>query len=101
MPLPVTDIETLKAYINGVMKRADHHAGDVNEIALVLAGVIVWRKDDEPIKINARDGEMKNVLWVRINNTKYAFSYNHHTREIELRQASLKGSMLHTCSNHT
>lgn len=45
MPLPVTDVEILQGYINGVMARADHHANEVEEIALALAGAIVWKKD--------------------------------------------------------
>jgi hypothetical protein len=101
MPLQVTDIQTLKSYIDGVMKRADHDAGGVNEISLALAGAIVWRKDDEPIEVLARDGETKNVLWVKINNNRYAFSYNHMTGEIELRHNSTRGSILHTFSNST
>ncbi|WP_449405789.1 hypothetical protein [Massilia phosphatilytica] len=37
---------------------AIHHAGKVNEIALALAGAILWRKnDDEPIKVMMREGE--------------------------------------------
>jgi NADPH-dependent 7-cyano-7-deazaguanine reductase QueF len=34
--MTVTEIEELRAYMNGVMNRADHHAGAVNEIALAL-----------------------------------------------------------------
>ncbi|MEH2086347.1 hypothetical protein [Nostoc sp.] len=101
MTLEVTDIQTLKSYIDGVMERADHHAGDVNEICLALAGAIVWRKDDAPIEVRVRDGEIKNQLWVKINHTRYAFSYNHTTGEIELRQGSSKGKILHTFSNKT
>lgn len=44
MALTVTEIEELRAYINGVMARADHHAGNVKEIALTLTGAILWRK---------------------------------------------------------
>ncbi|MBI1746127.1 MAG: hypothetical protein HYR55_06020 [Acidobacteria bacterium] len=52
MALTVTEIEELRAYLNGVMNRADHHAGNVNAIALALAGAILWRKnDEEPIKV--------------------------------------------------
>ncbi|MHC5721892.1 MAG: hypothetical protein ACYTX0_60210, partial [Nostoc sp.] len=75
MTLEVTDIQTLKSYIDGVMERADHHAGDVNEICLALAGAIVWRKDDAPIKVRVSGGEIKNQLWVKINHTRYVFSY--------------------------
>ncbi|MEH2444549.1 MAG: hypothetical protein V7K18_01825 [Nostoc sp.] len=101
MPLQVTDIQTLKGYIDGVMERADHHAGGVNEISLALAGEIVWRKDDDPIQVMVRDGETKNVLWVKINHTRYAFCYNHTTGEIELRQDNIRGKILHTFSNKT
>jgi len=101
MPLKVTDIQTLKGYIDGVMKRADHHAGGVTEISLALAGAIIWRKDDAPIEVMARDGETKNVLWVKINDTRYSFSYNHTSGEIELRQNNIRGRILHTFSNDT
>jgi hypothetical protein len=101
MPLEVTDIQTLKGYIDGVMERADHHAGGVNEISLALAGAIVWRKDNDPIQVMVRDGESKNILWVKINQKRYAFSYNHTTGEIELRQGSIRGKILHTFSNKT
>ena len=36
MALTVTEIEELRQYIIGVMARADHHAGNVKEIALAL-----------------------------------------------------------------
>jgi hypothetical protein len=62
MPVAIADVDALKAYIDGVMYRAAHHAGQVNAIALALAGAIVWRKDAEPIEVMARDGETKNVL---------------------------------------
>jgi hypothetical protein len=102
MPLTVTEIEQLRNYINGVMTRADHHAGPVNEIALALAGAIIWRKDDdEPIKVMARDGETKNVLWARINGQRYAFSYNHSAGQIEMRRGSTQGQILQAFSNTT
>lgn len=60
MPLTVTEVEELRAYLSGVMNRADHHAGRVNEIALALAGAILWRKSDEhPIKVMAMEGQTK------------------------------------------
>lgn len=102
MALTVTEIEELRAYLNGVMNRADHHAGAVNEIALALAGAILWRKnDEEPIKVMVRDGHTTNVLWVRIGSTRYAFSYNHDAGQIEMREGSTHGPTLHTFTNST
>lgn len=102
MALTVTEVEELREYIKGVMARADHHAGSVNEIALALAGAILWRKDDaEPIKVMAHGAETKNVLWARINGQRYAFSYNHDTGQIEMRQGGTHGPTLHQFSNAT
>jgi len=100
--LTVTEVEELRAYVNGVMERADHHADNVHEITLALTGAILWRKDDdEPIRVMAQNGETKNVLWVRIEGERYAFSYNHSARMIEMRRGGTHGETLHTFSNAT
>lgn len=102
MALAVTGIDELRAYLCGVMDRADHHAGDVQEIALALAGAILWRKDDDkPIKVMVHNGQTKNVLWVSIDGTRYAFSYDHAGVAIEMRQGTLQGQTLHTFTNST
>lgn len=102
MPLTVTEIEGLQEYLRGVMTRADHHAGAVNEVALALTGAIIWRKDDDqPIKVMAHNGQTKNVLWVHIGGNYYAFSYNHSVGEIEMRQRTTQGPVLHRFSNLT
>lgn len=102
MPLTVTEIEELREYLRGVMDRADHHAEAVNEVALALAGAIIWRKDDdEPIKVMAQNGETKNVLWVRIGGQRFAFSYNHSAGAIEMRRDSTQGPVLNSFSNRT
>lgn len=102
MPLPVTDITILKAYLQGIMERADHHANEVEEIALALAGAIIWRKDeDRDIEVMQHQGDTKNVLWVHINRNRYAFSYNHVAKEIEMRDGTTRGSVLHSFSNNT
>ncbi len=102
MALSVTEVEHLRQYIRGVMARADHHAGNVKEIALALVGAILWRKDDlAAIKVMERDGETTNVLWVAINGNRYAFSYNHDAGLIEMKDGSIQGKVLHTFSNKT
>jgi len=40
------------------LERADHHADNVNEIALAIAGGIIW-KTTEDIRVMSREGEMK------------------------------------------
>lgn len=63
MPHQVTDVDTLADYLGGVIGRADHRARNVDQIALAIAGAIMWRKDADPIEVMAQAGEMKNVLW--------------------------------------
>lgn len=101
MPIAISDVDTLKTYIRGVMDRAAHHANNVSAIALALAGAIVWRKDPDEIKVMERDGDLKNVLWVKINGRRYAFSYNHSAREIEMRENTTHGAVLQGFSNAT
>ena len=102
MALTVTEIEELRSYLQGVMARADHHAGKVKHVALALAGAILWRKnDDEPIKVMVREGQTTNVLWVRIGSTRYALSYNHDAALIEMREGSTQGPTIQTFDNQT
>ncbi|MBI3450506.1 MAG: hypothetical protein HY049_16545 [Acidobacteria bacterium] len=101
MPKTVSDVDVLRNYIQGVMKRAADHADDVSHVVLALAGAVLWRMDDEPLKVFEREGEMKNVLWARIGAERYAFSYNHETRAIDMRRGSTQGSLVHAFSNST
>lgn len=92
----VTDILQLKKYIEGVMERSADHAGDVHDVVLPLAGAIVWKKDeDQEIEI------LVNVLWVFIGGMRYAFSYNHIDRCIEMRAKSTQGKVIASFTNMT
>ena len=98
MPREIDDIDVLQQYIRGVVERAEHHAPGVDEIALALAGAIVWRKEGR-LRALERDGEMKNVLWVTIGQTRYALSYNHNSAAIEVREQTVQGRTLASFTN--
>jgi len=100
MSRTVTDVDVLQEYIAGVMERASHHAGNIEEIALAVAGAIIWRKNG-PIRVGEREGHMTNVLWVTIGHRKYALSYNHDKLVIEVRGDSIRGVVLASLSNAT
>lgn len=99
MPQQLTEIDALREYLSGVMNRADHHAQNVNEVSLSIAGAVVWKKDDDPLRVMTRDGKMTNVLWFTVNQKRYALSYNHDTAEIELRANSLQGRIVASFAN--
>ncbi len=101
MSKEITKIDELRDYLRGVMRRADHHADNVNEVVLAIAGGVVWSKDDKPLKVYTRRGEMTNVLWFSVKGKQYALSYNHATGHIELRCDGTQGSNVGSFSNET
>lgn len=100
MPQTITGVDILQEYISGVMARAEHHANNVDDICLAIMGAIVWRKDGD-IRVMAREGDMKNVLWVRINGHRYALSYSHNTGAIVVRDGTTQGNALASFTNAT
>lgn len=100
MPRTITDVDALRQYLDGVLDRAGHHAPNVGDIALAIAGAIVCRKDPgSDLEVFERDGDMKNVLWVQIGGRRYALSYNHQTQAIDVRQGSTRGQSLASFTN--
>jgi hypothetical protein len=98
MPRTVTEVDVLQDYIRGVMDRAAHHAGNVDEICLAIAGAIIWRKDGD-IQVYEREGQMTNALWVSMNSARYALSYNHDAGQIEIREDSMRGRVVASFDN--
>ncbi len=94
MATSISTLTVLNQYVNGVMDRADHHAHNVNEIVLTIAGAVVWRATQD---IEVRT----NILWFTINHNRYVLAFNHDTGDIELRDRSQQGTVLHTFNNST
>ena len=101
MTIQANEVETLHRYAEGVMGRAGHHAEDVSAIALVLLGAIIWRGEPGSIEIKQYAGNLANVLWVTIHETRYAFSYHHERHVIEMRERNILGVVLHSFTNET
>jgi hypothetical protein len=101
MAQAVTDVGTLQQYMSGVLDRADHHAQNVNEVVLTLAGAIVWRKDAAPMEARTYEGKMTNILSVSIGGKRYTFRYDHEKGAVELREGSHTGSVLAAFTNAT
>ncbi len=101
MPISATDISVLNSYASGVMNRADHHADEVQEIALVILGAIIWRANSDSIKIRTMKGSPANMLWAEIGSKKFVFAYNHETRKIEIRDRTQNGNVLISMDNKT
>lgn len=100
MPITINSIETLKAYLNGVMDRADHHAGNVEGVALALLGAVMWKSTDE-VEVKQYDGRPANMLWFWVGSNRYALRYDHINEQIELRARTREGEVLAVFDDNT
>lgn len=100
MALTITTLDILNVYINGVMDRANHHAQNVDEIVLTLAGAVIW-KITQNIEVRTYNNETANILWLVVGENRYALTFNHAIQEIELRERTQNGGVIATFSNST
>lgn len=96
MAITAKDVQVIHEYAKGVMDRADHHAGKVKGVALTILGGILWRADPGSIRIRQYAGNPANMLWAKIGGKEYAFRYEHGTEQIEIRDGSQNGNVLHS-----
>jgi hypothetical protein len=98
MSKDIKDVDVLQEYIKRIKTKAKHHAEEVGEVIFPLIGAIVWKCKD--IKCLEIAGDMKNVLWISTTkNKRYAFSYNHAIKKVEMREGGIKGKVLNTFDN--
>jgi hypothetical protein len=102
MPISLVNVDDLQEHLFGVLRRSDHHAGEVNEVLLTISGAILWRKSPkDPVKVNTKEGAGGNVIWFRVDGMRYALLYSHELRRIELTEGGRKGELIHTFTNDT
>lgn len=98
MAITISTLNILQEYLNAVLERADHHANNVNEIALAIAGGIIW-KTTKDVRVMSRNGDMKNVLWLQAKTKTLCFVYNHSTGNIDVRDGGIQGLTIITFNN--
>jgi hypothetical protein len=99
MPLQIEDVRVLQDYVSGVMARSEHHARGVKEVCLTILGGIIWKA--ESIEVLVMDGETKNVLWMTVAGSRYAFSFVHDEMVVEVRRNNTHGAVLASFSNQS
>ena len=102
MAIALKSVDELQEHLLGVFERSDHHAGEVNEVLLAIAGGILWRKNaGAPVRVSEKDGAGGNVIWFRVGLQRYALLYSHRARRIELMFGGRRGHLIHTFTNST
>lgn len=95
MAITAKDVQQLNEYAKGVMDRAEHHAGNGKGAALTVLGGIIWRAGADSIRIRQYAGAPANMLWIKVAGKDYAFRYDHASQQIEIRDGSQSGNILH------
>lgn len=98
MAISINSIETLQTYLNGVLGRANHHAGNVEGVSLALLGAVIWRSTGE-ISVREYNGNPANMIWFFVGQNKYALTYNHSEETIELKDRTHTGKVLASFDN--
>ncbi|MEK8034385.1 hypothetical protein AACH06_26455 [Ideonella sp. DXS29W] len=102
MAIPLKSVDDLQEHLLGVFQRSDHHAGEVNEVLLAIAGGILWRKNPgDHVRVNEKEGAGGNVIWFRIGEQRFALLYNHRARRIELLIGGRRGQLVQSFTNAT
>ena len=103
MAVKVNEVEALKDYFSGVVKRSEHHALNVNEVIYTLLGLIILNMDESSdIQVRGSEGSTGNMLWFTVNKQRYAFRYEHKNGgKIEIRKGSYKGAIVAEIDNST
>ena len=82
-------------YFSGVMDRANCHALNVNRVLPLLAGVVLNHVDmKNGLQARTYRGDYANIAWVIHNGNRYAFTYDHESEQIILRERTLRGKEL-------
>ncbi len=100
MAITVTAIKELQEYFNGIMDRANHHANNVDEVILTLAGGVIWKSTDD-FKVRTYNGEMANILWMYVDNKTYCFKFDHNSGDILVCKDGHNGNVVATFNNQS
>jgi hypothetical protein len=101
MAFSLNSVAELQRYIGGVIERAKHHAQSVDNVIYPMLCLIVAHFDSQyDIKVRKYNNKTANMLWAHINNTEYAFCYNHTIPAIEIREGGMNGRVLHSIDNN-
>lgn len=100
MAITISSIDVLKQYFDGVVRRSDHHANNVNEIIFALIGGVIWRSTDD-VRVREYAGSPANILWMTVGSHQYCFVFNHSTGDVEVKKDKHNGATIRAFNNAT
>lgn len=100
MPISINTIQILQEYLQGVLGRADHHAKNLEGVALALLGAIIWKSTGN-IEVRGYSGKPANMIWFLVEGNKYTMSFNHNTQKVDLKRRTNNGDLVAYFDNNT
>ena len=102
MPQPLNSIDEFQQYLTGVQERAQHHAPNIMEVLIALAGVAVLFKDPRSqLVAGTYRGGLANVLRMTIAGERYVLSYDHEEEAVQIKRGTSQGEVVGSFDNHT
>ena len=101
MPVPVSNLADLQKYVRGVLAAATHHGQNVDQVVLALAGGVISRQAG---LLQVRKAPAKGMglgLTFSTHKGTYVLSYNHTSQQIDLKDGTYQGPVLHSFDNST
>lgn len=102
MPIQLDSVEQFQSYLSGVVDRARHHAPEIQEVILTLAGAVLLSKDaGTAVEARSWQGSTANILWATFNGQRHVFTYDHRQSRIVIKQRSTRGPVVGYFDNRT
>lgn len=97
-----TNIE-IDNFITKVIAEANHHAPNVAAIIMPLSSAVRARLNlaVDKVEVYERSGNLARTCWVTIGGSRYTFTYNYSSGQIDLKAGSLQGMLRSSFDNHT
>ena len=100
MARQLTTDAQIDAFIRKVIKKAHHHATNVEHVIEPLSDIVrAAMSQTDTIEVFERNGKLARTCWVTIGGDRYVFSYEYTSATIELRERTTRGSVLHSFDN--
>ena len=90
MKKTINTFEGISSVAKIMLGKANHHAPHVEHLVSCLCGLVLAKADPGSVKISEREirGEthIGTQVWFAIKGTTFKFVYNHHTKQILLKE---------------
>ncbi|PCD78141.1 hypothetical protein [Pseudothioclava arenosa] len=103
MARKLTTNQEIDAFIAKVIGEAHHHGGNVEHVIQPLSDEVRQRLNLklDKVEVYERNGNLARTCWVTLQGSRYVFTYNYKTKQIDLRDHSIHGAWRFSFDNAT